>query len=74
MTTVLDTASPSTRRLLDANQVAARLGISRRQVFRAADAGTIPTGCKVGRLRRWDATVIDEFIEGGCKPTRTRSR
>jgi predicted DNA-binding transcriptional regulator AlpA len=58
------------RRLIDADQVAVKLGMSRRQVFRAADAGMIPFGVRVGRLRRWDEVVLDGFIAGGCRPVR----
>jgi len=63
------TASPP-RRLIDADQVAAKLGMSRRQVFRSADYGRIPPGLKLGRLRRWDEVVIDAFIADGCRPPR----
>ncbi|WP_165249241.1 helix-turn-helix transcriptional regulator [Paludisphaera soli] len=62
------TAAP--RRLIDAVQVAAKLGMSRRQVFRAADSGAIPMGCRLGRLRRWDESALDAFIADGCRPTR----
>lgn len=74
--TALDPApsSPLPRRCLDADQVAARYGISRRQVFRAADALTIPPGFKVGRLRRWDEAQIDQHIAAGCPPLRRRGR
>ncbi|WP_169980904.1 helix-turn-helix transcriptional regulator [Tautonia rosea] len=73
--TAIEAASPSslsTRRLIDADQVAAKLGMSKRQVFRAADAGTIPTGVKLGRLRRWDEVDLDRFILDGCRPAGRR--
>jgi hypothetical protein len=44
--------------------------MSRRQVVRAADAGSIPYGLKVGRLRRRDETELDAHIANGCRSTR----
>lgn len=67
-------APKTCRRALDADQVAALYGISRRQVFRAADAGTIPPGFRVGRLRRWDEVAIDNHIEAGCPLVRKGHR
>jgi hypothetical protein len=48
--------------------------MSRRQVFRCADAGTIPAGFRIGRLRRWDEVVIDAHIAAGCPPIRRGHR
>ncbi len=67
------TVNPA-RRLIDADQVAAKLRMSRRQVFRAADGGMIPFGVRVGRLRRWDEVVIDGFIATGCRPVRATAQ
>jgi predicted DNA-binding transcriptional regulator AlpA len=72
--TVTPTASSPSRRCLDADEVAARYGISRRQVFRSADALMIPPGFKPGRLRRWDETDIDRHISAGCPPLRRKGR
>ena len=67
-------ASPSPpRRCLDADEVAERYGMSRRQVFRAADGLLIPPGFKVGRLRRWDEVQINEHIGTGCPPLRRKA-
>jgi excisionase family DNA binding protein len=60
----------SARRLGDARAVSRLLGCSWRTVYRLADSGRIPTGFKLGVLRRWDLSEIDAFIEGGCKPVR----
>ena len=57
-----------TRRLIDAREVARRLGCSWRTVYRHADMGRIPSGLKLGALRRWDAAELDEFIADGCRP------
>ncbi len=61
---------PVGRRLIGAKGVAPKLDMSVRHVFRAADAGLIPTGIKVGRLRRWDEAQLDEWIRAGCPPIR----
>jgi predicted DNA-binding transcriptional regulator AlpA len=58
------------RRLIDADEVAAIYGVSRRPVFRLADAGVIPFGVHVGRSRRWDAIELDRHIANGCRSTR----
>jgi excisionase family DNA binding protein len=63
------TPIPST---LDVKQVAARLSCSWRHVFRMADRGEIPWGFKLGALRRWDATELEEWIANSCKSSRRR--
>ncbi len=65
---------PPGRMLIDVKIVAAKYGCDERSVFRWADAGKIPFGVKLGSLRRWDATVIDEHIAGGCCPVRQVGR
>jgi predicted DNA-binding transcriptional regulator AlpA len=76
MSTLADAVAPPSpsRRCIDADQVAALYGMSRRHVFRAADALLIPPGFKVGRLRRWDQNVIMDHIAAGCPPLRRRGR
>jgi predicted DNA-binding transcriptional regulator AlpA len=66
MTTVQSTEP--TRRLADSKAVGRALGCSWRTVYRLADSGKIPPGCKLGALRRWDMAEIEAFIAGGCKP------
>jgi excisionase family DNA binding protein len=65
-------ATPATppRRLIDADAVATLFAVSRRTVFRLADAGVIPFGVHVGRSRRWDAVELDRYIANGCRSTR----
>ena len=65
-------ASSTSRRCINANQVGDKYGMSRRQVFRAADALTIPAGFRIGRLRRWDELEIDRHIAAGCPPLHRR--
>ena len=61
-------ATHAPRRLIDAKEAGRLLGCSWRTVLRLADRGTIPAGVKLGGLRRWDATLLDDFIATGCKP------
>jgi excisionase family DNA binding protein len=65
---------PPGRHLIDAKEVARRLGCSWRHVLRLADAGLMPWGVKLGALRRWDSREIEEFIAGGCKSVRPSRR
>ena len=65
---------PPGRMLIDVRTVAAKYAADERSIFRWADAGKIPFGVKLGSLRRWDATVIDEHIAGGCCPVRQVGR
>ncbi len=62
------------RRLGDAKAVGRLLGCSWRTVYRLADGGKIPSGCKLGALRRWDLSEIEAFIAGGCKPPNAQSK
>ena len=62
---------PTGRRLLDVREVARLYRCDERSVFRWADAGMIPTGVKLGSLRRWDATEIERHIAAGCPKLRT---
>jgi excisionase family DNA binding protein len=70
----MSTITEQPRRLIDARQVARLLGCSWRTVYRHADSGRIPSGLKLGALRRWDATEMEAFISDGCKPPKGRAR
>ena len=61
------------RRLLNVRDVARLYGCDERSVFRWADCGIIPTGIKLGSLRRWDAIQIEQHITSGCPKVRTVS-
>jgi predicted DNA-binding transcriptional regulator AlpA len=63
-----------TRRLGDARAVGQVLGYSWRTVLRHADRGLIPSGHKLGGLRRWDMAEIEAFIAGGCKPVKASGK
>jgi predicted DNA-binding transcriptional regulator AlpA len=52
--------------LLDVNAVAALIGASSRTVRRLADWGRMPRPVSLGRMVRWQRSVIEEWIRGGC--------
>ena len=52
--------------LLDVNAVAALLGASSRTVRRLADWGRMPRPISLGRMVRWQRSVIEEWIREGC--------
>ncbi len=49
-------------------------GASARHLYRMVAAGLMPSGCKLGALRRWSRNELDVWVKGGCKPVRTTSR
>jgi predicted DNA-binding transcriptional regulator AlpA len=67
----IQTIAPS-RRLGDAKAVGHVLQCSWRTVLRLADRGAIPSGHKLGALRRWDMAEIDAFIASGCKAPKAK--
>ncbi|WP_165071854.1 helix-turn-helix transcriptional regulator [Paludisphaera rhizosphaerae] len=48
--------------LLTVEQVAERLSVSTRTVFRMAASGEFPSGFRVRNLRRWRSKDVDEAI------------
>lgn len=62
------------RRLGDVKDVATITKQSTRSVTRNADRGLMPTGVKIGALRRWNLDEIEAWIVGGCKPIRTAGK
>lgn len=66
--------------LLTVRQVAALLGCSARHVYRLSDRGAMPRPVKLGNLVRWNrrtgdpATGIEDWIAGGCKPSRAGAK
>ena len=63
------TASAS-RRLITARQVAAKIGVHPRHIYRLAAGGRLPFGVHVGASRRWDEVELDDWIARGCPPVR----
>lgn len=58
-------SSAITSLVLDANEVAQLLGVSRRTVYRLLDAGDIPKPMKLGNATRWRRKDIELFVEAG---------
>ena len=52
--------------LLDVYAVAALLGASSRTVRRLADWGRMPRPISLGRMVRWQRSVVEEWISEGC--------
>ncbi len=50
-----------------AKEVAQRLKMSERNVYRLRDAGKIPQPIKLGRSIRWPVSVIKDFLEQQSK-------
>jgi predicted DNA-binding transcriptional regulator AlpA len=51
---------------LDVNAMAALIGASSRTVRRLADWGRMPRPVSLGRMIRWQRSVIEEWIREGC--------
>ena len=56
--------------LIDVHEVARRLSISSRTVYRLCDARKLPGRVKLGALVRWRLTDIEEWIAQGCPAMR----
>ena len=54
-------------RIYVADNIAAILLVSTKQVRRWADSGAMPKPIRLGRVVRWNAQVIDDWIAGGCQ-------
>ena len=52
--------------LIDVGVVAEILDCSTRHVYRLADRGQMPRPIKLGKLVRWSASGIQEWIDQGC--------
>ncbi len=55
-------------RLLDVRQVSLALGLSDRSIRRMVRSGLVPRPVKLGQGIRWQSTVLDQWMRGGCKP------
>jgi excisionase family DNA binding protein len=61
-------ASVAERRLLGADEVGRFLGVSRRTVYRLADAGRMPPPVRLGAAVRWDRRTLEDWLAAGCRP------
>lgn len=53
-------------RLLNVRELAERLGVSARMVFKMLAAGKLPAPIRLGRSLRWRAAAVDAWIADGC--------
>ncbi len=54
--------------MLTAQDVAARLQISVRGVWRQVSKGLLPEPVYVGRLARWPLSELKDWMDQGCPP------
>jgi prophage regulatory protein len=59
-------ALAAVERLLGVREVANRLGVSTRQVWKLASSGRLPAPVRLGRSVRWRESDVSRFIECGC--------
>lgn len=52
--------------LLNAEEVALRLGISKSSVWRLRDRGLLPQPVRFGALVRWRAVDVEVWVARGC--------
>lgn len=69
-----DTIEIAPPRLIDAQEVARRLGCSTRHIWRMRDGGKMPTPVSLGALVRWSSESIDDWIRRGCPQIRKGAR
>jgi len=55
-------------RLITAKQLAVMLVCSEAHVWRLHSCARVPMPLKLGRLTRWRAREVEEWIEAGCPP------
>ncbi|MBI5864816.1 MAG: excisionase family DNA-binding protein [Planctomycetes bacterium] len=61
-------------RLLTVREVAARLGISGRQIQKLLASGRFPAPVRLGRSVRWRDGDVSRFIDCGCKMAEFKAR
>ncbi len=68
MTTTIEHPDPATigPLLIDAEEVARRLDVSSRTVWRLNSAGKLPKPLAVGGSKKWRADEIHRWVEAGC--------
>ncbi|MBC7819998.1 MAG: helix-turn-helix domain-containing protein [Planctomycetaceae bacterium] len=58
-----DQRQPTEAKLLRVEQVADRLGVSARTVWRLCSCGQLAKPLPIGRCRRWRKLDVDNFVE-----------
>ena len=59
--------------LMTVRDLAARLKISSRQIWKLSASGRLPKPVRLARSVRWRASDIQEFIDAGCVMNRFES-
>ena len=57
--------------LIAVDQLALLLNCSKRHIYRLTDSGRMPSPVRLGSLVRWRQSDIDEWVTGGCQPSRS---
>lgn len=52
--------------LVDANDAAAMLGVSRAHFYRMRAAGQVPLPVRLGKAVRWRVEELQEWVDAGC--------
>ena len=60
-----DVSAPATEPLLSTADLARLLSVDERTIRRWRDEGRLPDAVEIGGVVRWDARVVDEWIQGG---------
>ena len=58
----------------EAADIASLIKCSVRHIWRLSDGGLLPPPFRLGRLVRWNKTVIDAWIAAGCPAQRKGGR
>ena len=67
-----NTQTNSPRDLISADELARRLAISKRSLWRLRSAGELPQPIRLGGAIRWRLEDITKWIADGCPPPRGR--
>ena len=66
----MKTDATPTPDLLTAKELARRLSLAERTIWRHADSGRIPRPVKIGGSVRWNRKMIEEWVADGCPDLR----
>ncbi len=58
-------------KLLNVQDVSLALGLSDRTIRRMVRTGQVPPPLKLGQGIRWQSSVLDSWMRGGCQPVQS---
>ena len=64
---------PQTAQLIDVSELAKRLSVSKRTIWRLDARGAIPSPLRLGKTVRWRDQDIEDWIAAGCPNRRGES-